>query len=226
MFTLIYTLYDYNSILLLFFSFSFPQKDVGNETNDICDTSVAEKKIIVTYGQSVSLGCFTKVPEVLRDQEITWYHHFKKIHYSSTKHYASAEGGLTMLSMTEQDAGRYDCHLGGSLLCSYSITVDAHRCTPPNRSSDYQKIYSEWCHEFQKYKSAMKVWEKKQVVSFWGIKYELFVVLTFSFNYRRVDRIKFTSGSMKLLNFLYKTRILLNFNQFGAPLLLLSLLIA
>lgn len=70
-----------------------------------------------------------------------------------------------MISANEADGGRYDCHLGGSLLCSYNITVDAHRCTPPNKSNDYQKIYSDWCHEFEKYKSAMKSWEKKQAVS-------------------------------------------------------------
>uniref|UniRef100_A0A1B0GJS2 Uncharacterized protein n=1 Tax=Lutzomyia longipalpis TaxID=7200 RepID=A0A1B0GJS2_LUTLO len=39
------------------------------------------------------------------------------------------------------------------------------RCTPPNKSNDYQKIYSDWCHEFEKYKSAMKSWEKKQAKS-------------------------------------------------------------
>lgn len=38
------------------------------------------------------------------------------------------------------------------------------RCTPPHKSTDYQKIYSDWCNEFEKYKSAMKSWEKKQVV--------------------------------------------------------------
>ncbi len=99
----------------------------------------------------------------MRDQQVSWYHHFKRIHSSLNK-YFTTEGGLTLLSLTEADAGRYDCHLGGSLLCSFIISVDAHRCTAPNRGSDYQKIYSEWCHEFQKYKSAMKIWEKKQSV--------------------------------------------------------------
>lgn len=46
------------------------------------------------------------------------------------------------------------------LFFSFSI----FRCTPPNKSNDYQKIYSDWCHEFEKYKSAMKSWEKKQAV--------------------------------------------------------------
>ncbi|CAO1348813.1 unnamed protein product [Diamesa serratosioi] len=142
-------------------------QDVGNETNDICDSSVQKKKIVVTYGQSVHLGCFLKIPEVLKDQQVTWFHHSKdkgryEIKYDPTKHIETTERGLVVVSVNEPDGGRYDCHLGGSLLCSYSITVDAHRCTPPNKGNDYQKIYSDWCHEFEKYKSAMKSWEKKQ----------------------------------------------------------------
>lgn len=39
------------------------------------------------------------------------------------------------------------------------------RCTPPNKKNDYQKIYSHWCNEFEKYKSAMKQWQAKQDVS-------------------------------------------------------------
>lgn len=50
-------------------------QDVGNETNDICDTSILKKKIVVTFGQSVHLGCYVKIPEVLKNQQVTWYHH-------------------------------------------------------------------------------------------------------------------------------------------------------
>ncbi|XP_061387720.1 semaphorin-2A [Musca vetustissima] len=142
-------------------------QDVGNETSDICDSSVLKKKITVTYGQSVHLGCFVKIPEVLKNEQVTWYHHSKdkgryEIKYNPTKYIETTERGLVVVSVNEADGGRYDCHLGGSLLCSYNITVDAHRCTPPNKSNDYQKIYSDWCHEFEKYKTAMKSWEKKQ----------------------------------------------------------------
>lgn len=49
-------------------------------------------------------------------------------------------------------------------LCVYSYFLFIFRCTPPHKSTDYQKIYSDWCNEFEKYKSAMKSWEKKQVV--------------------------------------------------------------
>ena len=52
-------------------------QDVANETNDICDTSVSKNKIVVTYGQSIHLGCFETVPEILRDQQVSWYHHSK-----------------------------------------------------------------------------------------------------------------------------------------------------
>lgn len=142
-------------------------QDVANNTNDICDNSVQKKKIVVTYGQSVHLGCFVKIPEVLKNQQVSWYHYSKdkgryEVKYSPTKYIDTTERGLVVVSVNEGDAGRYDCYLGGSLLCSYSITVDAHRCTPPNKGNDYQKIYSDWCHEFEKYKSAMKTWEKKQ----------------------------------------------------------------
>lgn len=53
--------------------------------------------------------------------------------------------------------------------CTHLLIMIVHafrcRCTPPNKGNDYQKIYSDWCHEFEKYKSAMKSWEKKQAVS-------------------------------------------------------------
>ena len=44
-------------------------------------------------------------------------------------------------------------------------TLSTSRCTPPNKSNEYQKIYSEWCHEFEKYKLALKTWETKKAVS-------------------------------------------------------------
>jgi hypothetical protein len=81
------------------------------------------------------------------------------------KYIETSEHGLVIIGVSEADAGRYDCWMGGSLLCSYNITVDAHRCSAPSKSQDYQKIYSDWCHEFEKYKLAMKSWERKQAVS-------------------------------------------------------------
>ncbi|XP_072392355.1 semaphorin-2A [Diabrotica undecimpunctata] len=142
-------------------------QDVSNRTHDVCDSSVVKKKMIVTWGQSLHLGCFLKMPAVLATQTITWYHYSKekgryKIQYRPDKYIETSEHGLVIITVTESDAGRYDCWMGASLLCSFNVTVDAHRCSPPAKSNDYQKIYSDWCHEFEKYKSAMKTWEKKQ----------------------------------------------------------------
>ncbi|KAH1022738.1 hypothetical protein HUJ04_012087 [Dendroctonus ponderosae] len=143
-------------------------QDVSNSTIDVCDSSVIKKKMMVTWGQSLHLGCFLKMPAVLASQTITWYHYSKekgryKIQYKPEKYVETSEHGLVIISVTEADAGRYDCWMGASLLCSYNVTVDAHRCSPPAKGNDYQKIYSDWCHEFEKYKSAMKTWEKKQM---------------------------------------------------------------
>ncbi|KAL0270780.1 UNVERIFIED_CONTAM: hypothetical protein PYX00_008074 [Menopon gallinae] len=142
-------------------------QDVSNSSISICDSSVVKKKLVATWGQSVHLGCFLKVPEVLSSQSITWYHYSKEkgryqIVFRPDKYIETSEHGLVIIGVSEADAGRYDCWMGGALLCSYNITVDAHRCTSPKKSNDYQKIYSDWCHEFEKYKMAMKSWERKQ----------------------------------------------------------------
>ena len=31
-----------------------------------------------------------------------------------------------------------------------------------NKTDEYQKIYSEWCHEFHKYQTALKTWEENK----------------------------------------------------------------
>lgn len=71
---------------------------------------------------------------------------------------------MVIMGVTESEAGRYDCRLGPDTLCSYNITVDTQRCAAPSKSHDYQKVYSDWCHEFEKYKMAMKSWERRQLV--------------------------------------------------------------
>ncbi|CAF4876227.1 unnamed protein product [Pieris macdunnoughi] len=143
-------------------------QDVANETADICDSSISRKSVSATWGQSLHLGSFVKMPEVLQPLSVTWYHYSKEkgrhpITFNKPEKYIeTSEHGLLIISVSESDAGRYDCWLGGSLLCSYNITVDTHRCSPPEKSNEYQKIYSNWCHEFEKYKTAMKTWERKQ----------------------------------------------------------------
>ncbi|CAD7077061.1 unnamed protein product [Hermetia illucens] len=142
-------------------------QDVANETSGICDTSVLKKRITASYGQTLHLSCFVRVPEVLRQHSVRWFHHSTEkgryeIIYTPSKYIETSEGGLVIISINEGDGGRYDSYLDGTLLCSYSVMVDAHRCTPPSKKTDYQKIYSHWCNEFEKYKSAMKQWQERQ----------------------------------------------------------------
>ncbi|KAJ8672434.1 hypothetical protein QAD02_003693, partial [Eretmocerus hayati] len=146
-------------------------QDVTNSAVDICDDSVGKRRLVASWGQSIHLGCFVKMPEILADREVKWYHYSKKdgryevtYGYGTTgdKFIETSEKGLVIIGLNEQDAGRYDCWLSGVLLCSYNITVETHRCSSPARTNDYQRIYSDWCHEFEKYKSGMKNWEKKQ----------------------------------------------------------------
>nr|CAD7442261.1 unnamed protein product [Timema bartmani] len=142
-------------------------QDVSNITQGVCDSTIVKKKMVVTWGQSVHLGCFLKMPLVLNTHFVTWYHYSKEkgrypIVYRPDKYIQTSEHGLVIIAANEADSGRYDCWLGGALLCSYNITVDSHRCAAPGKSHDYQKVYSDWCHEFEKYKMAMKTWERKQ----------------------------------------------------------------
>lgn len=53
-------------------------QNVMNTTPDVCDTSITNKKMVVTWGQSIHLGCFLKVPKVLEKQTVTWYHYSKE----------------------------------------------------------------------------------------------------------------------------------------------------
>lgn len=50
-------------------------QDVANETSGICDTSVLRKRVTSSYGQTLHLSCFVKMPDVLRKKQTRWYHH-------------------------------------------------------------------------------------------------------------------------------------------------------
>lgn len=56
------------------------------------------------------------------------------------KYIETSEHGLVVMNVNEADAGRYDCKMGGDIVCSYNITVDAHRCSAPARTNDFQKV--------------------------------------------------------------------------------------
>lgn len=53
-------------------------QDVTNSSASVCESSVIKKKLSVTWGQSVHLSCFVKMPQVLSSQTVTWYHYSKE----------------------------------------------------------------------------------------------------------------------------------------------------
>ena len=78
------------------------------------------------------------------------------------KYVLSQDWGLVILGLSERDSGHYMCVLDQETVTSYEVSVDAHRCSGPEKTADYQKVYSDWCNQFQKYKTALQMWEKRQ----------------------------------------------------------------
>lgn len=105
---------------------------------------------------------------------------------------------------------------------SFCIFLRVTRCTPPNKGNDYQKIYSDWCHEFEKYKSAMKTWEKKQAVSnnfHMVLSFSRYISLSLGFLSKKMMRVfwcerereklfKFLSETLQLSGFPFKVAFL------------------
>ena len=136
--------------------------DPAGEAPGQCDTSVFKRKLIANFGQSVHLscrccGCAVPYNPVLYfpcslgagEAGAEWLHYSKtRGRYTVTsrpeKHVLTSEHGLVVIAVGEADSGRYDCLHNGQLVSSFHIAVDAHRCSAPNKTADYQKIYSDW----------------------------------------------------------------------------------
>ncbi|GBN40761.1 Semaphorin-2A, partial [Araneus ventricosus] len=120
------------------------------------------------WGQSVHLACPVHLPqaETAVIGSSRWFRYSREkgkyeVQQRRDKYIYTQDQGLVILSVTERDSGRYDCKLGPNTLCSYNITVDTKTCSAPT-DVEYRKVYSDWCHEFEKYKMAMKTWQNKQ----------------------------------------------------------------
>jgi len=133
----------------------------------ICDSSIFKRKLIANFGQSIHLPCAVGKSALTADHRIEWHHYSKTkgryvVEFKAEKHILTNDNGLVVINVSDLDGGRYDCVYNGELVTSYHIAVDAHRCNAPNKTADYQKIYSDWCNQFEKYKMALKTWEKRQ----------------------------------------------------------------
>jgi len=67
------------------------------------------------------------------------------------------------MGINQKDTGKYEQSLshGSGAICAHNVTVDTKTCMAPNEG-EYKKIYSDWCHEFERYKMAQKSWQTKQ----------------------------------------------------------------
>lgn len=142
-------------------------QDPTGTKEGLCDASIFKRKLIANFGQSIHLSCSVGRSETVQDNAIEWHHYSKNkgrytVGLSPEKHVLTNDHGLVVISVSEADSGRYDCLYRGQLVSSYHIAVDTHRCSSPNKTADYQKIYSDWCNQFEKYKLALKTWEKRQ----------------------------------------------------------------
>lgn len=53
-------------------------QDVTSLTPGVCDASIGKKKMVVTWGQSVHLGCAVKLPRPIALKDVTWHHYSKE----------------------------------------------------------------------------------------------------------------------------------------------------
>ncbi len=128
----------------------------------VCETSLNRQKILANFGSALHLRCD------ISGADIVWFHYNDagkrtRIEEAAGKHVLTQDNGLVIIGVGERDGGQYDCRLhSGETISSYKVSVDFQRCAAPNKTADYQKAYSEWCSEFQKYRSALQSWEKKK----------------------------------------------------------------
>ena len=140
-------------------------QDPQGVAEGICEASLPIKKIVANFGSSVHLSC--AIENI--DQPVHWFFYDirDKRHpilptNANSKHVLTQNNGLVIIGVKESDAGKYECRLGRESVTSYDLSIDLQRCQAPNKTADYQKIYSEWCSEFQKYKTALKTWEENK----------------------------------------------------------------
>lgn len=148
-------------------------QDITNATTGVCDApgAIETKHLKVAFGESVHLPCTLNSHDMeatlAAQGPIKWYY-FRSAKSSSfevlpkrDKYVQTADHGLVILGVTDRESGRYDCRLGPGTVFSYIVEVDAKTCSTPSET-EFRKVYSDWCHQFEKYKSDMKRWQLRQ----------------------------------------------------------------
>jgi hypothetical protein len=142
-------------------------QDPAAEAKGICEMSTPENKVVANFGAAVHMPCEVST-QAGEQHGVTWYHYDSnnvrtKVRLDDVSKYVKTQDhGLVILGALERDSGLYVCQLGKEAASSHRLSVDAHRCAAPDKTGDYQKAYSQWCSEYQKYRSALKSWEERQ----------------------------------------------------------------
>ncbi|XP_022236132.1 semaphorin-2A-like isoform X1 [Limulus polyphemus] len=144
-------------------------QDVTRATKNVCFNRERKKSLEVHWGQSVHLSCPIRQcqQEVLGLGPVEWYHYKQdkgkyQIMPQKKTYIHSSDLGLVIMSISEDQIGQYYCIVDGTKLFSYNITIASKSCNSPSQY-EYKKIYSDWCNEFEKYKTTMKLWQRNQV---------------------------------------------------------------
>ena len=143
-------------------------KDPAAEARGICERTMPERKVVANFGAAVHLPCEVTGGD-LGGHEVSWHHYDSgsnkksKVNFEDdSKFVMTQDHGLVILGALERNSGLYVCQLGREAVSSHRVSVDAHRCAAPGKTADYQRAYSQWCSEYQKYRSALKSWEERQ----------------------------------------------------------------
>ena len=133
----------------------------------------------------------TESEEIERQGGLKWFFYRNEhpirvdIASHNGKFVPTSDNGLVILGTTDREAGQYECRLGSNPLIRYDIFVDTSKFPPSISSSlllltlllhfpvtetctatsepEFRKVYSEWCHEFETYKTTIR--QLKQSVS-------------------------------------------------------------
>jgi hypothetical protein len=138
-------------------------QDPQGEIEGVCEASLNRQKVEANFGSAIHLDCALGNA----DKVVEWYHYNidgkrRRITESEGKFVFTQDKGLVVIGVGDRDIGQYDCRVEHETISSYKVAVDFQRCSAPDKSGDYQKAYSQWCNEFQKYRTALNMWEKKK----------------------------------------------------------------
>ncbi|OQR73314.1 semaphorin-2A-like [Tropilaelaps mercedesae] len=137
-------------------------QDVSGQMPSACAASLKRREIRAFWGETLHLATCVDPQRHPQGQPPQWRHNGVEVTIGPRK-FLTWDGGLVIMGANQRDAGRYEQSLTptGGAVCAHNVTIDTQTCTAPNEG-EYRKIYSDWCHEMERYKTARKSWEQKQ----------------------------------------------------------------